>query len=370
MKNQKKRIVIDARIRRSSTGRYVDRLMEHLQDIDEQNRYIVVLQNDDDWLPRKPNFEVTYSNCPQFSINPLHEIVYAIKLYGLKADLVHFPMNQQPMFYFKPVVTSTLDLTMLSYTRPGKTPLPIFYLKMAGYKFIFWYSNRKSKQIITISNYVKKDLESNYRFTNGKTTTTYCATEPPIEVTPKAPKFIKQNQKFLLYVGTALPHKNLESLIYSFIILRKTHPSLKLVLAGKKEYYYDKLVDYTKSKDISKDVVISGFVSDEVLKWLYENAICYVFPSLSEGFGLPGLEAMAHGLPVVSSNATCLPEIYSDAAIYFDPLDIEDMSEKIDKVISDKKLRNKLIKKGCSQIKKYSWEKMDKETLAVYEKTF
>jgi glycosyltransferase involved in cell wall biosynthesis len=109
-------------------------------------------------------------------------------------------------------------------------------------------------------------------------------------------------------------------------------------------------------------------VTDEELNWLYDNAATYVFPSLMEGFGLPGLEAMGHNLPVVSSNATCLPEVYGDAAIYFDPLNVEDMAEKISLVLDSKDMQMQLAAEGQKQLKKYSWKKMAKETHAVYMK--
>lgn len=370
MKNQKKRIVIDARIRRSSTGRYVDRLIEHLQDIDKKNEYIILLQTDDMWQPKAVNFSVVRVPFPQFSLNPIGEIRFALKLYSLKADLVHFPMNQQPILYFKKSVTSTLDLTMLNFTRPGRTPLPIFWMKMTGYRFLFWLSNKRSEQIITISNYVRKELIKKYPSVKTKITTTHCASESPSIFKSITPTFIKPKASFILYVGTAFPHKNLYILVDAYKKLRKNNPDLIMVFAGKKEYHYEKIQKYVDKNNLSSSILIPGFVSDEELKWLYENALCYVFPSLSEGFGLPGLEAMAHGLPVVSSNATCLPEIYGDASIYFNPLNSFEMASKIEMVINDKKLRQNLIEKGKKQVQKYSWEKMAKETLAVYKKAF
>jgi glycosyltransferase involved in cell wall biosynthesis len=108
-------------------------------------------------------------------------------------------------------------------------------------------------------------------------------------------------------------------------------------------------------------------VSEGELRWLYEHCAAYVFPSLSEGFGLPGLEAMVHGAPVVSSNATCLPEVYGDAAHYFDPLNVDDIARKITEVLDNQALRNNLIARGHAQAATYSWRRMAEQTLAVYE---
>jgi len=151
------------------------------------------------------------------------------------------------------------------------------------------------------------------------------------------------HKPYILYVGNEYPHKNLKRLKLAF---------KKIIEDG---------LDYEL-------VLITEFVSEKELDKLYKNAALYVFPSLSEGFGLPPLEAMARGVPVVSSNAACLPEILGDAALYFDPLDIDDMARQIKKALLDKNLRKKLIKKGFEQIKKYSWKKMAEETLRLYSK--
>jgi glycosyltransferase involved in cell wall biosynthesis len=123
-----------------------------------------------------------------------------------------------------------------------------------------------------------------------------------------------------------------------------------------------------KKLGVREGVVFTDYIPDAQLKWALSNTRAYIFPSLSEGFGLPGLEAMHYGAPLVSSNATCLPEVYGGAAHYFDPTDVNDMAAKIDEVLSDQELRKKLIEKGKIQVKKYSWARMAKETLEVYKK--
>lgn len=360
-------IVIDARIRTASTGRYVDRLVEHLERIDKTNRYTVLVRPGDNWRPKAGNFSREDAPFAQFSFNPLQQIGFTRLIKKLKPDLVHFPMNQQPILYRGKIVTSTMDLTMLRFTRPGKTPLPVFWLKMAGYRFLFRNSIRKSNAIITISKFVKKDLEAHYPVAKHKTTVTYCAAEPEISDSAKQPQGV--DRPFILHVGSPFPHKNVERLVDAFDLLKKDHPKLQLVLAGKKEQYFNKLEAYAQKSPAKDSIIFPGFVSDAELKWLYQSAEAYVLPSLSEGFGLPGLEAMAHGCPVISSNATCLPEIYGDGVLYFNPHDTEDMAEKIHDVLSDKSLRQTLIKNGYKRITKYSWNKMAEQTLEIYYET-
>lgn len=360
-----KHIVIDARIRQSSTGRYADRLLEHLQVIDGDNRYTVLIGTSDNWKPKADNFSTRVCPYQQFSFNPLEQIGFAWLLYRLRADLVHFTMTQQPLLYFGKIVTTTHDLTMFRFTKPKDAPMLVFRLKILGYRLLFWAGHRKSKKIIVPTDFAAQDLIDHQPFTKDKIVRTHEASEPPLKSKAVKPSGIKR--PFILYVGTAFPHKNLEGLINAFEQLKQQHPKLSLVLAGKREYHSKQLEESIADRSIASSVTFPGFVSDSELKWLYQNASAYVFPSFSEGFGLPGLEAMAHSCPLVSSNATCLPEVYGNAAHYFDPADAEDMAEKINDVISNKKLRDRLVSRGHKQIKKYSWRRMAKETLAIYQ---
>ena len=138
----------------------------------------------------------------------------------------------------------------------------------------------------------------------------------------------------------------------------------------KKEYYFEKLEARIARSPAKENIKVLGFVSDTELKWLYQKAACYVLPSLSEGFGLPGLEAMAHGCPLVSSNATCLPEIYGDAALYFNPLNTDDMVLKIERLLKNPDLAKELVAKGHKQLAKYSWQRMAEQTLQIYVQVF
>ena len=175
-----------------------------------------------------------------------------------------------------------------------------------------------------------------------------------------------EGKQFVMYVGRPSPHKNLERLIQAFKLLKAQHPDLILVLAGKRDANYRRVEAAVETQEI-KNVVFTDFVSEGQLRWLYEQTLAYVFPSLSEGFGLPGLEAMLHGAPVVSSNATCLPEVYGEAAHYFDPTDVQAMADAINEVLTDKVLRDALIQKGRLQAAKYSWQRLAGQTLEIYK---
>jgi glycosyltransferase involved in cell wall biosynthesis len=364
---ERKHIVVDARIRRSSTGRYVDRLLEHLQRVDNFHQYTILLQPDDDWQPHIKNFATLPCPYAQFSFNPLQQFGFSRQLRRLRPDLVHFTMTQQPLLYFGNIVTTTHDLTMFHFVRRGSTPPPIFWLKMTLYRFLFRWSHMKSDKIIVPTNYVAADLAAYQPSTKDKIVVTYEASEPPLKARATRPAQVDPNDEFIMYLGNAFPHKNLDALIDAFDILHAKRPKLKLVLVGKKDINYQEVEHYAQAQPSAQNIIVTGFLPDEQAKWLYEHTEAYVFPSLSEGFGLPAMEAMAHGAPVASSDATCLPEVYGPAAHYFNAQNPRDIAAKVAEVLDNKKLRDKLIKNGQEQIKKYSWRHMAEETLIVYK---
>ncbi|HEV7454055.1 MAG TPA: glycosyltransferase family 1 protein [Candidatus Saccharimonadales bacterium] len=358
-------IVIDARIRRASTGRYVDRLLQHLQTVDTFNTYTVLLSAGDPWRPTVGNFKTLPCPFPQFSLSPLPDLQFALLLYRLKPDLVHFTMTQQPLLYFGKIVTTTHDLTMFEFVRLGTTPAAVFWLKMQLYHFLMWWSHHKSNRIIVPTRTVADEVAAFQPFTKKKLAVTYEATEPPIAAPAVQPKGISGD--FIMYLGNAFPHKNILELVKAFDLLHKQRPALKLVLVGKKEKHYIELQEQVQQFASKDNIFITGFLPDEEAKWLYQHCKAYVFPSLMEGFGLPALEAMAHGAVVAASYASCIPEVCGDAAHYFDPRDPNDMATKIADVLDDKKLREQLHAAAKEQIKKYSWHTMAEETLDVYQ---
>lgn len=362
-----KHIVIDARIRRASTGRPLDRLVEQLQDIDTYHRYTILVQPDDPWKMRSPNFHTLPCPFPQFSFNPLHELRFAWQLYRLKPDLVHFGMTQQPLLYFGNIATMTHDLTMFKFVRRGTTPLLAYKIKVGLYRFLVKWAHMKSRRIIVPTKWVAQEIAAFQPTVKERLVVTYESGELPPTNTARRPGAVAENDKFIMYLGTAFPHKNLEKLIDAFDLLHILHPRLKLVLVGKKEKHYEALEKVAQKHPSSKNIIITGFLPDEQAKWLYQHCQAYVFPSLSEGFGLPALEAMGYGAPVVSSNASCLPELYGDAVHYFNPHDAKNIAAKVNDVLVDKKLQKKLVADGRQQVKKYSWHKMAEETLIVYK---
>ncbi len=358
------KIVLCSREWNTSTGRYVRSLVEYLQKIDHKNQYVILMKPEDlaTWEPTNKNF--LKMACPYKDYTFSEQVGLKKQLDSLNADLVHFTMAQQPLLYKKKAITTIQDLTLLRFKNPTKNQL-----KMAIKQVVYGWLNkvvvRRQPYLIAPSEFVKQDIAKYADVSPEKFFVTYESADP-IKDKPESMQLLR-NEQFIMYIGQPSPHKNLARLIEAFEILKKSQPDLKLVLAGKSNPIYELVKKQAEKKGVS-GIIFTGLVSEGELRWLYNNCRAYVFPSLSEGFGLPGLEAMIHNAPVVSSNATCLPEIYADAAHYFDPLSVEDMAEKISEVLKDQKLREQLITNGKKRVKDFSWKRMAEQTLALYNK--
>ena len=362
-------IVIDARIINSTSGRYVERLLSYLErvntdlDLGPRHTYTVLVPHKDldYWKPKTDSFQLVGVSIDNYSLAEQTEFKRLIE--SLSPDLVHFCMPQQPVLYKGKTVTTFHDMTLVKTYNSDKNWL-VFHAKQFVGKWVFKRVARKSTEVIAISEFTKKELIEFTGISEDAVTVTYEAGEV---TTDRIKPFSSPFKQYILYVGQQSDYKNIKRLGDAHQELLKTNPELGLILAGKVNAGVRRNQAYFESKHY-KNILFTDFVPDEELNWLYTHASAYVFPSLMEGFGLPGLEVMAHGTPLVSSNATCLPEIYGDAAHYFDPYDTKDIARAIQDVLTDEMLQRTLVTNGYNQIKKYSWKKMAEQTLAIYEK--
>ncbi len=354
-------------------------LLNQFSKIDKKNEYIV-------YLPQKPTEDM-----PKENDNWKYEVIPNTKLwtiFGLnrklitnsKLDVFFSSTHYGPLYTHCPQVISILDVSYKYF--------PEMFRRIDLLKLALWgkYSIKKAQKIITISDSSKNDIINEYNIDPRKISVVYPGLKFEVqnhksEINSKLKmqnsKLLKEkyniNSPYILFVGTLQPRKNIVRLVEAFAELTTKNLKLKsdldLVIVGRRGWNYEEILEAPKKFGVEKKVRFIENVTDNDLPTFYKNADVFVLPSLYEGFGLPVLEAMRYGCPVLTSNISSLPEAGGDAAIYFNPNDTNDIADKINKVLGDEKLREEMIEKGYEQVKKFSWEKSAREVLQVLEET-
>lgn len=371
------KIGIDARLyMESGVGRYLRNLITNLQKIDKKNEYFIfLLPKDYQQFETTQNFQKVEADFSWYGF--AEQFKFPKLLNQFKLDLIHFPHFNIPIFYNGKFVVTIHDLIHQHHVMKRATTLnPLTYkFKQFGYKKVFKHAVQKSEKILVPSHYVKNLLFKEWGVRNEKITVTCEAVDDQMlkmsdkikkERIDKILETLHIRQPFLFYVGNAHPHKNVEGLIKAFLILKSKYPNLQLVLSGQDHYFWQRI----KEENQHENIIFTGQVSEEQLIALYKGAQAFVQPSFEEGFGIPLLEAMALGCPVVSSSFGSLSEIGGEACLYFNPKDSEDMVLKITSILNDKKLRDDLISKGGKRYKKFQWNQLVRQTLEVYESSY
>ncbi len=363
------KVVIDARLySQSGVGRYLQQLIKNLAVVDSETNYLIYLKKEDYSLFPLPakNFEKKLVDIHWHSLR--EQIILPLLLIKDKPDLVHFPYFSVPIIYPGRFIVTIHDLIIDHFdTGRASTHNWLFYkLKRWFYKTVMKFSLSRAKIIIAVSQSTKKEIIAHYQIDSDKIAVIYEAAE--LQAGQKLFAKTLVSSRYLLYVGNAYPHKNLERLIEAMDLLKKEFYELKLVLVGKKDFFYQRFEKKLTPSQKEK-IIFFGFANDQQLANLYHHAQAFVFPSLMEGFGLPPLEAMSLGCPVVAARTSSVPEICGEAALYFDPQNTREMATKISQILDNNELRKKLIGLGHKQVAKYSWLRTAQETLKIYKST-
>ncbi|HRY59877.1 MAG TPA: glycosyltransferase family 1 protein [Patescibacteria group bacterium] len=382
MENSKYIIGIDARLYQipGGIGRYSRELITGLENVDRENEYYVFLYKEgyDLYKPKHPNFHKVLANVGWYGFREQLKMPRIWK--SVKPDLMHFTHFNKSIFYRRPYVVTIHDLTYSITAKEGikisKLPPFIYEVKQFVYERVIKDVIKKATRVIVPSYNSKKDISIAYKIKNDKVEVTYESVDKSFSVAEKAEvfkilseKFSLKRQGYFVYVGNASPHKNLKRLIQGFDILSKEKKDIKLVLAGKREKFYAALEDWVRKDNIGDGrIIFTGIVTDDELQALLANSYACTFPSFAEGFGIPPLEAMASGVPILTSATSCLPEVCENAAIYFNPYLPESIAEKMKMILEDHKMRKEFIELGLNHIKKFSWDKMAEETRDIYLK--
>ena len=384
------KILIDCRFwgpKHTGLGRYTENLIKNLLAVDKKNKYVLLIRKNSLISQAefsKPNVKFKIIDIEHYSLKEQLLLPFIIR--KIKPDLVHFPHFNVPFFLPFPYIVTIHDL-IKHYSRGWETTTrhPLTYLlKYFAYKQVFKQAIKKAKKIIVPSQVVKKQLLKEYNLREDKIAVIYEGVENKFSISKlqfrnseKVLKKYKIKKPYLLYVGNAYPHKNLRRLILAVklvnqslvVSLSRNVPEIQLVIVSARNVFWQRLKKTVTEFKASSFISLPGFISESDLPIFYQQAEGFVFPSLMEGFGLTGLEAMKAGCPVVCSQIPIFKEIYGKAVIYFAPEKIGEMKEKIMALLTfNKKKREELIKKGEKQSQKYSWKKCSQKTKGIYQR--
>ncbi len=363
-------LLIDARLFSSTfgIGRYTFELVQQFITLRPNWTFTLLISDAEKAKHSFPkNVTCISANEPIYSI--AEQTSFWKKIQSIKADLTWFPHFSLPILYTKPFVASVHDMTLSKF--PGKKKASL--LHRIAYQITIKNALFRSKHIFTVSENTKKDIVEMEHIKPEKITVAHNAvgeeffnyTSPEEDILSA----LGVKKPFFFYAGNWREHKNVLGLIQGFHqFLQATESDMQLVVSGKPDPLYPEFLKYRAEHNLENQVLIPGLVPENQLMELYKKAKAFVFPSFYEGFGLPPLEAMAMGTPVIASNSSCIPEVCGDAALYFDPYNPSAIAQQMQKIQEDELLRKELSEKGILQAKKYSWETAAKTLLETMER--
>ena len=363
------RIAIDARkLHDFGIGTYVRNLVHWLARLDKKNEFILFCQPDDcEHIERLgTNFQPVPVRSHNYSV--AEQLTVPLALTRSKADLFHAPHYVLPALTPCRSIVTIHDCIHLMFPQylPGR--LAHVYAQVS-----FWIAANRSARILTVSEASKRDILRFFPISSDKVDVIYNAIDDRFNQIPlqtdidRVRERYQINDRFLLYSGNVKPHKNIERLIDAFNRLRQEgFNDIKLLITGSEVSRHATLRRAVHRYNLHHQVRFLGFLSADTLAILYRLADAFVFPSLYEGFGLPPLEAMASGTPVLTSNLSSLPEVVGDAALLIDPYDPASIAEGLRRILSDHKLRALLVERGQKRAATFSWEASVKRILVAY----
>ena len=371
-------IVIDARrIRDFGIGTYIRSLVRALSEIDSRNRYTLVTSAQDirDLAGLPENFHTAaYAGEDERHID---NVLFPMFLRGLAPDLVHLPLNRVPLLMIQPYVVTVHDLANLLFEWEEYSKLRIQLRR-----FRLKRGLARASRVIAVSEATRRDVEQLVGVPPGRLRLVYNAPDPRLSeadsvgAEEERMRIMERYQiqyPYLLYAGSIRRQKNIPRLVEAFAVVREQlagHPvyrDLRLVIIGDNLSQYPAVRQAVIRSRAEHVVRFLGFVPFETLRFFYQSAAAFVFPSRYEGFGLPPLEAMACGTPVVTSNVSSLPEVVGDAAILVNPENVFDIVRGIHDALLDDGLRATLIAKGREQAARFSWARTARQVLDIYE---
>ncbi len=367
------RIGIDARMYQKGLGigRYIGELITHIEKLDTEDEYILFFKKDN-WNmyhPRSKRFRKVLADIPWYGWK--EQIFFPWIIWREQVDLMHFPHFTVPFAYRAKFVVTIHDIIMQkmpwSARRAATTLHPFLYnIKYWIYTLSLKSAINRACAVLTVSDTTKNDLIATLHTHTDKITVTYEGSPLPVANIREVQGIIKP---FFLTVGSAYPHKNLDILLYAWKhMCSKDRCQYHLVLCGQDDYFTKRFCSKIKEMGLEAYVHHKGTVSDEELAWLYQNAVALIAPSLEEGFGLPAVEALTYGTPVIASRIAIFEEILGDSALYFDPKNPEELIKHLESDLLDPVFRDNHAMEGMARSKRYQWDTTAQKTIDVYKK--
>ena len=364
------RIAIDARkLRDYGIGTYVRNVLRHLSRIDRNTEYVLLCREQDCAIAGQlgENFRTVPEASPAYSIR--EQVAVPMDLRRVGANLFHAPHYVLPPLTPCRSVVTIHDCIHLQFPQYLPNRLGYAYARSA-----LWVAAHRSARVLTVSEASKRDILRHFSISSAKIDVIHNAIDERFGETPseedvsRVRERYQLNDPYVLYAGNIKPHKNLERLIEAFHLLRRGGlDQVKLLIIGDEISKYATLRRAVHRYKLHQHVRFFGFVPDRTLAVLYRLAGVFVFPSLYEGFGLPPLEAMASGTPVITSNVSSLPEVVGDAALLIDPYDPAAIEAAMRRVLTEPALRDDLRARGLARVKEFSWDRSVRRIREVYD---
>lgn len=348
-------------------------LINHLQKIDKENEYVIFVKDgeDRDCIRETENFKI--KTIPGITYPDWEQVHLPKAIRKEKLDLVHFTSNTASLFINIPIVLTLHDIIYLesiNFSGTHYQNIGNLYRRLIVPKIV-----KKSKAIITVSMYEKKRIDEHFSLNNDKVKVVYNAKDSAFKkiVDDDLLNNVKKKYdfpgEFILFLGNTAPKKNSERLIRAYIkYAQKCETPLPLVVLDLARSYILNILKEMEMEKYEDRIITKDYIAHEDLLVVYNLATIFIYPSLRESFGLPIIEAMACGTPVITSNTSAMPEVAGNAALLINPLDEEDIAEKIYSLATDNPLLQDLKEKGYQRSEDFSWEKTAMEVLEIYNK--
>jgi glycosyltransferase involved in cell wall biosynthesis len=348
-------------------------LIRALQIIDTENDYYIFVKPDEDCncISETRNFKIV--EIPKFNYVVWEQIMlpYYARKYNL--DILHCTSNTAPLVVSVPLILTLHDVIFMEKLTEKNTSTNYQKYGNLYRKWLVPKIVRKCKSVITISEVERANITKTLNLKDEAVIVVHNGVSQRFGIKPSTAIVEKINtqlgltQDYFLFLGNVEPRKNVRNTVRAFVAFAEQNPKVKLVVTGLKKFFVEDILNEIDKKDFLPRFILTGFVDDITLLALYSEAKVFLYPSLREGFGLPILEAMAFGIPVVTSNISAMPEVAGDAAFMVNPYSVKEITEGMTTAYSDEILRRERITLGYNRPSLFTWEKAAKKVLEIYQ---